>query len=195
MKKLYLGSTSIRRQEILAYFQYPFTVVPPKFDESSVAHAGQNPQEYAALLAKEKNHSLKDLNPEGVILTADTIVFYMGRIFEKPRSFEEAFYILEHLSGKTHQVITAVCVNDGKNLRQNTETTRVTFRNLDSRLIHSYLSSHRFSDKAAGYTIQNAGGIIVEKIVGCYYNVMGLPLATTTDLLLSTGIDLWSYLK
>lgn len=194
MKKLILGSTSQRRREILSFFHYPFEVKSPLFEESEV-HFEKDPQEYVATLSKKKNESLADHHKSEIVLTADTAVYLDGRIFEKPKSFEEAFLTLQYLSGKWHQVYTGVCVGIERQFFQDVERTDVQFHRLDEQQITKYLSHHQFFDKAAGYAIQKSGSIVIRKIQGCYYNVMGLPIGITQKLLKQASIDLWDYLK
>lgn len=190
---LVLGSTSPRRKEILSYFSLPFRQVAPDFDEDSIAFSG-NPSEYVCQLANGKAESLAKCFAEDVILTADTIVYRNGKIFGKPKTLQESFEGLSELVGQWHTVYTGVAVKKGDHIYKQAEATKVLFKALTPVQIRHYQLRMNWADKAGGYAIQGAGGLIVNKIDGCYYNVMGLPTNTVHTLLLQVGIDLWDYL-
>jgi septum formation protein len=191
--KLILGSQSPRRKEILSYFSIPFIQMSPAFDEESVPFQG-DPEVYACTLSQGKAESLADRFPESVILTADTIVFRNGKIYGKPKTQEEAYQSLSELVGQWHTVYTGVTVKKGKQMFQQVEASRVLFNPLTPEQIHHYIAHTEWADKAGGYAIQANGGLIVRKIDGCYYNVMGLPINTVESLLQHVGIKLWNYL-
>lgn len=193
MTRLILGSNSPRRREILSYFKLPFEQVSPIFDEDIIPFDGI-PNEYVSVLSKGKADSLSQRFPEAIILTADTIVFRDGKIYGKPQNAEEAFTSLSELVGRWHTVYTGVSVKKGDLEFHQVEATSVLFNPLTPDQIRHYLSRTAWADKSGGYAIQSAGGLIVNKIDGCYYNVMGLPLNTIHALLLKMGIDLWDYL-
>lgn len=186
-----LGSCSPRRKEILGYFSLPFQQVHSGFDEDSVPFHG-DAVAYVKEIARAKAAEIAKRHPGEIILTADTTVFANGRIFAKPLSMKEAHSMLRELSGTTHSVFTGVCIHE-KFLEA--EETRVTFSELTDAQIFAYASSVGPLDKAGGYAIQESGGLIVKRIEGCYYNVMGLPLQTVRRGLLTVGIDLWEYFK
>jgi septum formation protein len=191
--KLILGSQSPRRREILGYFSLPFETTSPDYDEELLVFNG-NPIEYAQTLAKGKGDSLSLKYKDHLILTADTIVYKSGKIYGKPNSPEQAFSFLKDLSGDWHQVFTAVHLIHPNGNFSAIEETKVLFNDLSDSQIHSYYQSLPYSDKAGGYGIQGAGGVIVKRIEGCYYNVMGLPINSVRDLFKYLGIDLWDYL-
>lgn len=190
--KVILGSQSPRRKEILSFFTLPFTQVAPPFDENQIPFQG-NPEQYVCDLAKGKGNSLASLYPDHLIITADTIVFHEGKIFGKPEDDQEAFEFLSALVGKWHSVYTGVSIIYRGESYQQVERTGVLFNPLNKDQIKHYLDRTHWMDKAGGYAIQEAGGLIVEKIDGCYYNVMGLPLNTLEKLLKHLGIELWNY--
>jgi septum formation protein len=138
---------------------------------------------------------LNERFPSQPIVTADTIVFLNGQLFMKPDSLEEAFIMLSELAGKEHTVFTGVCVAQGSNHWVEAEQTLVEFNELADFQIHEYHQQYNPLDKAGSYAIQGGGAIIVKRIVGCYYNIMGLPINTTRRLLSNVGIDLWKYIK
>lgn len=191
--QLILGSQSPRRKEILSYFSLPFTQVSPVFDEEAVPFHGEA-EPYVAFLSKGKAESLSERFPEALILTADTIVYREGKIYGKPVNDEEAFQSLSELVGRWHTVYTAVTLQKGKQAFQHVEATHVLFNALTPTQIRQYLAHTKWSDKSGGYAIQMAGGIIVRKIDGCYYNVMGLPINALEVLLKNFQIELWDYL-
>jgi len=192
--QLILGSQSPRRREILSYFNIPFTQVSPIFDEDSIPFH-DNPQEYVKILSKGKAYSLVHAFPEAVVLTADTIVYKEGKIYGKPKDQQEAFQFLKELSGKWHSVFTGLTISTKGKDFQALEETRVLFNFMTDEQIKTYHQMLHCADKAGGYMIQGAGGLIVKRIEGCYYNVVGLPINALYSLLLEAGIDLWKNFK
>ena len=189
-----LGSQSPRRKEILSFFSIPFRQVHSQFDETTVPFRG-DPAAFVKTIAKQKALALEPQFPNSVILTADTTVYQNGKLFEKPETMQDAYAMLRELVGKEHQVFTGVAVIHEKNLYLDVEETRVHFCELTDPEIHAYAKAIHPLDKAGGYGIQKAGSLIVKRIEGCYYNIMGLPLQTVRRLLLKAGIDLWHYFK
>lgn len=188
-----LGSHSPRRKEIFGYFSLPFKQEVSAFDEESVLFDG-NPQGYVCAIAKGKADLLAKKFPQDIILTADTTVYCNGKIYNKPESEEAAVAAILELVGKWHSVYTGVCVSVGGRTFSQAEETRVLFNALTLAQVRHYVAHTQWSDKAAGYAIQMAGGLIVRKIDGCYYNVMGLPINTVEILLKKAGIELWDFL-
>lgn len=191
---LILGSQSPRRREILDYFSFPFKQVPSSFDEESVSFEG-DPIQYAHLLSKEKAQMLAEKFPNDMIVTADTVVYRSGKIYGKPRDEREAFTFLKELSGCWHSVYTSLTLQYKAQQWQDMTETCVLFNPLTDEQIQTYYQKLHCADKAGGYMIQQAGGIIVKRVDGCYYNVMGLSINSLRSLLLNLGIDLWNYLK
>jgi len=199
MTHLILGSGSPRRKEILDYFSLPFEQKTSNYDEESLSFDG-NPLNYVSNLAHGKLIEIKKANPDAIILTADTVVFCEGKVYNKPKTEDEAFKALTELSGKWHSVFTAVCLYSGDRLEepqifQAVEETRVLFNALTPNEIRHYHSKIHWTDKAGGYAIQMGAGLIVNKIDGCFYNVMGLPINTVRRLLKNINIELWDYVK
>lgn len=185
--RLILGSQSPRRKEILSYFSIPFVQASPDFDESSIPF-NKDPEEYVCAIAKGKAKALAHAFPEDLILTADTIVYCEGKIYGKPKSRSDAFQGLSELAGRWHTVFTGVTLMQSNKMLHQAEATRVLFNPLTSEEIDRYLERTKWEDKAGGYGYQMEGGIIVRKIEGCYYNVIGLPINTTFSLLKQFGI-------
>jgi septum formation protein len=189
-----LGSTSPRRKEILEYFSLPFRQVGSDFDEDSIAFNG-NPRSYVEKLAQEKGNKLVEKHPESIIITADTTVYATGKIFGKPKDDQEAFEMLSILSGQWHSVFTAITVTTKDKTLSGSEETKVLCNVLTPKEISQAIRKHSLFNKAGAYAIQRSGGLIVQKIDGCYYNVVGFPINTLHTLLITFGIDLWDYIK
>ncbi len=192
--EIILGSGSPRREEILHFFSVPFTKIPSSFDEETIPFLG-DPITYVRTLSQKKAESLSIDHPNRIILTADTIVFHAGIVYNKPKSFEEAVSFLQKLSGQWHSVFTSLSLFHNGMITTTNEETKILFHELTSDQIHNYLLHVDFLDKAGGYAIQKSGSLIVKKIEGCYYNVMGLPLTSLREILLNVGINLWQHLK
>jgi septum formation protein len=192
--QIILGSTSPRRAEILHFFSLPFLQVASHFAESSVAFRG-DPVPYVQELSQKKGESLLRAYSDHPIVTADTIVFCEGRVYNKPQDKKEAVDFLQTLSGKWHSVFTSLSLFYQGSFETKWEETKILFHPLSFEQIDHYLQHIRFLDKAGGYAIQQGGGLIVKKIEGCYYNVMGLPLGSLQELLLRIPIDLWQHIK
>jgi len=188
-----LGSQSPRRKEILSYFSLPFQQHSPDFDEEAVPWRG-NPEDYAITIAQGKAQSLLGQFPDQPILTADTVVYRNGNIYLKPKDEEEAYRFFSDLTGNWHSVFTGVALRLGDQEFTSIEETKVLFNSLSEQQIRLFLRHLPYSDKAGGYFIQEAGSLIAQKIEGCFYNVMGLPINTVHTLLLKLNIDLWNYL-
>jgi len=191
---LILASKSPRRKEILNFFSLPFKIIDSKFDETKIKFIS-DPKSYALEIAENKAKSLNDKYHKNIIISADTIVYRNNKIYTKPKNTKDAGEMLLELSNNWHQVFTAICVKHKNKLYKDIEETKILFHPLNEKLIKKYNNTFYFSDKAAGYAIQKAGGIIIKKMIGCYYNAMGMPINTLKTLLLKVGIDLWDFLK
>ncbi|MFJ7933530.1 Maf family protein [Sporosarcina sp. NPDC096371] len=179
-KPVILASASPRRKEILSLLDFPITVIPSLVSED-IDVPTDDFAAYARELASMKTSAVAKEHDNHIVIGADTIVVHEGKLYSKPNSKEQAKTFLQELSGKTHTVITGVGIFEGGILRVFSVETAVTFRELDDVLIDAYVDSGDSMDKAGGYGIQTAGALLVEKIDGDYYNVMGLPLAKLTE--------------
>jgi len=175
MTQWVLASSSPRRQELLKLLLADFEVVPSDVDES--IHAAERPEPMVARLAREKALAVQERCPSACIIGADTLVVCEEEILGKPASHEEARSMLRKLSGKTHQVLTGVCLLHLDRLLVECSTTDVTICHLTEQEIENYLRSGEPFDKAGAYAIQGLGARFVEKIDGCYFNVVGLPVS------------------
>lgn len=191
--QLILGSQSPRRKEILSYFKLKFTQVVSHFDETSILFK-QDPIAYVKAITAGKALALKDNFPKAAILTADTIVYFKNQVYGKPNSFQEALTYLKTLQGQTHQVITAVSLHYQSQAFSAVEITDVTMQALSDIQISSYLKTIDYQDKAGSYAIQKTGSLLIKKIAGCYYNVMGLPIQKVEQLLNAIHLSLWDAL-
>lgn len=175
---LWLASRSPRRVQLLEMLGVPFAVRFPCQD-GRAWRAGEDPARYAQRQAETKALSVAPAISEGVVLGADTVVFLEGRVLEKPRDAGEAATFLRRLAGREHQVFTGLClVRAGGGERAcGCERSRVRMAPMDAGTIRDYVATGEPLDKAGAYGIQGVGGMFVESIDGCYFNVMGLPLA------------------
>lgn len=189
---LILGSTSPRRKEILSFFRVPFSAIPSQFDESTIPTT-VHPKEYVEKMARKKGEEFV-LSPSDTLLTADTIVVLGTQILGKPASIDHAVEMLLSLSNTMHEVITGVCVRFKDTVLVRSATTRVLFLPITEKQARAYATHFNVLDKAGAYAIQEGGGIIIDKIEGCFYNVMGLPLRLTVDMLSEAGIHIWDIL-
>jgi len=180
VEKLVLASSSPRRRELLASLGLEFTTAIPQIDE--VLRPGENPRAYAERLAGEKAEAVA-ADPETTVLGADTIVVQGGGILGKPADAAQAFEMLAALSGKTHEVITAVCIRRGPRQAVFSVSTEVLFRELDVREIEAYIASGCPMDKAGAYAIQGGAAHMVRAINGSYTNVVGLPLCELHEVM------------
>ncbi|MES2628449.1 MAG: Maf family protein [Bacteroidota bacterium] len=170
-----LASKSPRRRELLQSIGVNVDVRPIEVEENYPQHLSA--PETALFLAALKASACPAPAPGEIWLTSDTVVSVSGQILGKPADKKEALKMLRLLSGKKHEVITAVCLRSDRMQRSFYETTRVTFKRLTTAELHYYIDTYKPYDKAGAYGIQEWIGMIgIEKIKGCYYNVMGLPL-------------------
>ena len=188
MTKLVLASTSPRRAEVLADAGFTFEVVAARVDESR--RTGEQAEAYVRRLAEAKARAVAGgVNPPAIVIAADTVVVMDGEVLGKPASADDAGRMLRRLSGRTHQVLTGLAVLKipGGATRVEIETTQVTFAPLTEAEIEAYVASGEPLDKAGAYAIQGRGGRFVARVEGCYFNVVGLPLARLYSMLSEMG--------
>ncbi|HET7626449.1 MAG TPA: Maf family protein [Verrucomicrobiae bacterium] len=175
---LILASASPRRKELLREMGLEFRVVTS--DAAELHHDELTAHEVSRINAYRKARAVAKKFPDALVLGADTLVYVDNNLLGKPASLEDAYAMLEQLQGRTHEVVTAMCLMNLRNHRQKifAETTFVTFRPLDASKIRRYLNHVNPLDKAGAYAIQENGDQIVEKISGSYANVVGLPVET-----------------
>jgi septum formation protein len=189
---LLLGSASPRRQRLLATVGIPLLVAPVRVDES--AAAGESPWAYLERIAAAKLAAVvaRPRGPEGALLVADTDVICDGVVLGKPADEHDARAMLRQLSGRAHEVATRFAVADASapeaRLVCETVTTTVHFRRLSEEHVRRYAATGEGRDKAGAYAIQGIGSFAVERIVGSYSNVVGLPVCEVVAALERLGL-------
>ncbi|HET6513671.1 MAG TPA: nucleoside triphosphate pyrophosphatase [Thermodesulfovibrionales bacterium] len=189
MKPIILASASPRRRELLALTGLKFKVDPGDYEEAMDSHRA--PHDLARFLSLEKARAVAPRHRDAIIIAADTFIVFNGELLGKPRTGGEARRMLRMLSGKSHSVITGFTVLDtgrGRRLSRSVQT-RVWFRRLAPGEIDAYVRSGEPLDKAGGYAIQGLGSLIVRKIEGDFFNVIGLPLSALVESLKRFGIN------
>ena len=171
-----LASVSPRRAELLRELGLDFQVVPSQVPE--LHHDQLTAWEVAQINAYRKARAVAKKHPDALVLGADTLVCLDTTLFGKPADLEEAYQMLSTLQGRTHHVVTSLCLMQLRERRQRlfTETTEVRFHPLDTIKIRRYLRQVNPLDKAGAYAIQEQGDLLVQGISGSYSNVVGLPL-------------------
>lgn len=169
-----LASQSPRRAEILTAAGIPFVVRKPEIDEQR--RPGETPEEYVRRLALEKAQAVR-LGESEIVLGADTVVVLDGAVLEKPQDHQDAAGMLQALSGKRHEVLTGICLRSAGRTVIDAASTAVSFLPLDPEEISGYVRSGEPMDKAGAYAIQGLASRFVDRIEGCYFNVVGLPIS------------------
>jgi septum formation protein len=187
MTQWVLASSSPRRQELLKLLLTYFEVLPSDVDES--IRVAERAESMVVRLAREKAVAVQECRPSSFIVGADTVVVCEEEILGKPASHEEAKNMLRKLSGKTHQVLTGVCLLHMDRLFLECVTTDVTFRRLSEPEIESYLQSAEPFDKAGAYAVQGLGARFVDKIDGCYFNGVGLPVSRLYQMMKRLDVE------
>lgn len=191
LQRLVLASASPRRRDLLLQLQpnLQLDVRPANLDESQLAL--ETSEALVQRLALAKAHWVLERLPQALakipVLAADTEVVLDGQALGKPKDQEDAFNLLTRLSGRSHQVKTALVVVQGHTWLSELVTTQVHFRQLNPQEIMAYIATKEPEDKAGGYAIQGRGAALVEGIEGSYSNIVGLPLEKLTQLLLTLG--------
>ena len=183
MIPLVLASQSPRRKELLSILGIPFSIVPSSIDE--IPARGENPEQFVVRVARQKGMDVASRVSQSVVLSADTVVTVDGEILGKPASPSDAAQMLSKISGRTHRVMTGVCLvlAPRRILALEHETTRVRFRKLSAAEIRDYLRSGEPFDKAGAYGIQGLASKYVTRIEGCFFNVVGLPVPLVYEML------------
>ncbi|MGA2736322.1 MAG: Maf family protein [Bryobacteraceae bacterium] len=173
---LVLASRSPRRRDILQQAGIPFVVRPIEVDETPLP--GERARDYVTRIAREKANAAAGLRADGeIILTADTTVAIHGEILGKPLDAADARRMLRMLSGQRHEVLTGICLRSASRVTEDCAETSVWFAPLSPQEIDDYAASGEPMDKAGAYAIQGLASRFIQRIEGCYFNVMGLPVA------------------
>jgi septum formation protein len=173
-RPLILASQSPRRRELLATAGIPFTVRAREVEE--IRSPGEPPEAYARRLARAKAEAAWEDRAE-IVLGADTIVVLDQEVLEKPRDAADARAMLRRLAGREHTVVTGICLRHPGGAHVDSSATRVRFAPLTDTEIDAYVASGEPMDKAGAYAIQGLASKFVERVEGCYFNVIGLPLS------------------
>lgn len=186
-----LASSSPRRKSLLEHIGLDFQT--DKCDCAEHLDEKLAPRMLARRLSREKALSVAYKHKNSIIISADTFIEFKGKILGKPHTAPAAEKMLGLLSGNTHKVITGFTVLDTANNKMVSKSvaTLVSFRKLDPKQIKAYVKSKEPLDKAGAYGIQGLGALLVSKIEGDYYNVIGLPIGKLAEVLQEFGVDVW----
>lgn len=184
-----LASASPRRHELLQLLVEDFQIDRCEVDESPFE--GETPSSLVLRLAEAKARAIQQKQPDFIVVGADTIVVCDGRIMGKPASKEEAREMLQQIRGKTHEVFTGLCVLSPTHCLKDLARSEVTFNWMSESEINEYLASGEPFDKAGAYAIQGFASRYIQGIKGCYFNVVGLPIALLYNMLQKTGFSFY----
>ena len=190
MKKIVLASASPRRKELLEKIGLKFEGEPSNHKEDINPHL--KPHDLAMSISREKALAVASRHNNAIIIAADTFIVFRGKIMGKPATEAEARKMLATLSGKSHSVITGFTIigTDENKVSSKSVETKVHLKRLTIEEIDAYVKSQEPLDKAGAYAIQGLGAVLVEKIEGDYFNVIGLPLCALTESLKEFGIHI-----
>lgn len=183
---LILASSSPRRKDFITKLGLNFQIVKPDADETVLV--GESASDYVKRMANEKANIVAALHSNDIVLAADTIVVCDNRILGKPVNREDAKNILRLLSGRTHEVMTAVCIIKGDEEIEIFEVTKVTFAPLTEELIDTYVASGESDDKSGAYAVQGIGAMLIQKVEGSVSSVVGLPICQVRCALEKLGL-------
>jgi septum formation protein len=187
---LYLASSSPRRQNLLEQLGVPFSVLEHEIDEAEISEQTP-PRLLVQELAQRKALAAAEKVADGLIIGADTVVYCGGQILGKPATQAEAEQMLFLLRGRQHEVYTGVAIVEkpSGNMLVDFEKTLVRFRTLTAKEIKAYAATGEPAGKAGAYAIQGLAAIFIEGVIGCYFNVVGLPLAHLDGMLKAFGVN------
>lgn len=188
MNRLILASSSPRRKELLELANLPFEILVSDIEETIPGN--ELPETIVQLLARQKAMAVAEKARDAYVIGADTIVVYNGIILGKPKTTEDAYATLKMLSDKTHEVLTGVSIISPEREVTFFERTKVTFWPLAEEEIKQYIASGEPMDKAGSYGIQGRGSLLVKKVEGDYFSVVGLPIARTVRELKKLGFSI-----
>ena len=184
-----LASVSPRRRELLTQIGVSHTVVGADIDES--VKPGEAPRDYVLRMARQKALTVRERGESLPVLAADTTVVLDNTIYGKPRDRADGMAMLGRLSGRTHEVLTAVALASSNEVTVRLSVSTVRFRGLSPEECAAYWDTGEPRDKAGGYAIQGAAAVFIEALSGSYSGVMGLPLFETGELLRAAGVPYW----
>ncbi len=184
-QEIILASASPRRKELLEQIGLKFRIEPSSAEENIEI---DDPVLLVSELSKIKAYDVWQNNKNSCIIAADTIVFANGKVLGKPSDRSDGEQMLKSLSGKKHTVYTGITVQDMNGTVTEVSATDVYFKELSQKAIDEYLDTNEYADKAGAYGIQGYAARFVDKICGCYFNVVGLPLSLLDNILSEKGI-------
>ncbi len=190
---LILASGSPRRRELLGSLNLEFTIIKPDVDEEAFNLDHLSPGDTVQFLARTKAQEVFKRNPHAIVIGADTLVFLNDRVFGKPKTEAEAFDMLNTLQGQTHEVYTGITIFHPSEapghppMVSEALCSKVSMRPLTPAEIHAYIATGEPMDKAGSYAIQGFGATLIEKVDGCYFNVVGLSLYGVSQMLAQFG--------
>lgn len=188
MARIVLASGSPRRQELLGRMGiHDFVVSVPQVDE--VCPEGLTPEETVCHISRQKSGAVQ-AEPEDIVITADTMVFLDDQRLGKPQDEADALRMLTALQGRRHTVCTGVTVRQGDRVLTESEATGVIFRPAEESELRAYIATGEPMDKAGSYGVQGKGALLVERLEGDFFNVMGLPVLRLSRMLTQFGIKL-----
>lgn len=188
-----LASVSPRRSALLAQIGVPHTVSGADIDES--VRTGEAPRDYVLRMARQKALTVRERGETLPVLAADTTVVLDNTIFGKPRDRDDGLAMLGRLSGRTHEVLTAVALANSRDMTLRLSVSTVRFRGLSPEECAAYWETGEPRDKAGGYAVQGIAAVFIESLSGSYSGVMGLPLFETGELLRAAGVPYWANLS
>lgn len=186
--KIILASTSPRRKELLSRTGLVFETEESGYEEEM--HLELSPEKLAEHLSFHKAKPVSDRNPDAIVIAADTFIVFQGRYLGKPKNEEEARSMLNMLSGKAHEVITGVTVMDKDKAVSFTSKAEIYIKNLSPETIDNYIKTGEPMDKAGAYAVQGKGAVLVERVDGDFFGVVGLPIGKLAEELKKFGINI-----
>ncbi len=192
MKKIILASGSPRRKELLEQIGVKFEVQPSEYEEDM--SKDMRPSELVKYLSRKKAEDVANNNKKSIVISADTIIAFKGKVLGKPKDKVDSTIMLKEMSDSVHSVFTGYTIWDTDSQRVLTSSveTKVFFKNISEKEIEAYVETGDPLDKAGAYAIQSLGAVLVEKIEGDFYNVMGLPISSLVEDLKTFEVDIFS---
>jgi len=192
--KIVLASGSPRRKLLMELAGIPFEVIVSNADETISGSPNFQVRELALRKAEMTLSMLDEGYENAIVISADTLVYIDGNVLGKPRDFDEAFAMLKALSGRKHTVYTGVALlkTDGTNGTAFVDTTDVYFHDLTDEQIHAYIATNEPFDKAGAYGVQEKGAVLVDRVEGDFYTVVGLPTSKVFRALQELGVNPWA---
>jgi len=194
MKKIILASVSERRKELLALLiGNNFEVVVSSYEEDNTLNL--SPKDLVLLHSLEKGRDVAKSLTEGIVISADTLVVFENQVLGKPKTPEKAKEMLNKINGRTVEVLTGMAVIDIENKKelQNFEIAKIKIKKMSEQEIDGYIKTGEPLDKAGAFAIQGKGAVLIEKIDGDFFNVVGLPLFKLSNLLSQLGISIFDF--